>query len=1189
MYLKRMELFGFKSFADKSELGLTPGIAAVIGPNGCGKSNLVDAVRWALGEQSVKSLRGNKMEEIIFSGSDSRKALNFAEVSLTFEGAGPFLSLDYDEITITRRLFRNGDSEYYINKSPCRLKDITEMFMDTGLGKDLYSVIGQGRVDEVINSRPEERRELFEEAAGILKYKLRKKEARRRLDETRDNLIRVQDLIYELDTQVEPLQEQAEITKQYRLLQQQIETEEKKLLSFQLHKTREDLAKVNRQLDSVNDALLTTAAQEGQQEKERQDMKNNLLSQQKARKEEEQNYNQLVRSHEQLESELKLLTERENHIKGQLEQNKRRIAQFEQMMIDFQAQKEQTMQDLAHKKEELDQLNTGLEQSRAALTLHEQNQLAQEAEKMQEEIYKAGARKDAAEIALTESRKRLEKIAVQKNDLDLENQSLLTKLHTCASNRDEFEAKNSALLSALEKVRKQQQTEVEKEEHCKSDLELGLAAVNKLKETLHGIKSRLQLLEEQDSALTGYYRGVKEVLQARTGLPGIVGTIADLIKVESPYLQAVETALGGSLQFLVAESEKAVQDAIRFLKERNRGWATFLPLDILHQAADPLERYPGWRNLNGVIGKASELVSADQAYRKAVDYLLSPVMVCRSLDDALKAARFVKHSCRIVTIEGEMINPGGVIRGGSLPSRNAGMPLGRRREIEELTEKKTDHLKQLTAAEKDLDELKRNLTEQQKLVAAKTGEILEVIDQQRFLLKDLEKLQLEESSLQQRVDANSAMLKSIEEEETEIVSRQKDLQAEIETCLAEIKTKENNLAAIKEDYRQYLVLKEEFEKRVTDLLVRISSCREQHEALGVKIADINININKPAAEKTEIETEYEKHQRELAENEAKKFEINIEIEALNDKKAVSMIDLDRKNNLVSKLEAELIEFEEESRLRQGRINRQEKRERQLSLEQARMETEVNYQELHFRELFQTLELVDTETDFDPEGCKQIVDNLREDAEALGEVNLGAIEELARLQDRINFLSEQKDDLHKGENSLKKVLAEIDQRMEFYFKEAFEQINENFKQTYIELFEGGQVLLKLTDQENILEAGVEISAQPPGKRLQNITLLSAGEKVLTAIALVFAILRYKPAPFYLLDEVESTLDDANLARFTKFLRQNAKQAQFIMITHRRRTMEEAGVLYGVTMPEPGVSKLMSLKLEECLVGGENITK
>ncbi len=1189
MYLKRMELFGFKSFADKTELGLTPGIAAVIGPNGCGKSNLVDAVRWALGEQSVKSLRGTRMEEIIFSGSDSRKALNFAEVSLTFDGAGAFMNLEYDEITITRRLFRSGDSEYYINKSPCRLKDITEMFMDTGLGKDLYSVIGQGRVDEIINSRPEERRELFEEAAGILKYKLRKKEARRRLDETRENLIRVQDLIYELNTQVEPLQGQAEITRQYRTLQQQIESEEKKLLSYQLCTTRNDLAKVNRQLQSVNDALLTTVAQGGQQEKNLQELKNSLQDQQRAGKEEEQNYNQLDRSHEQLESELKLLAEREKHINDQLDQSRRRIAQLDQLIIDFEAQKEQADRDLNLKKDELDHLGARLGQSRADLFSHEQSHLAQEAEKMQEEIYKARARKDAAGIALAESRKRIEKIASQKNETEPEIRFLLNKLNKCRSDRNEHESKYLSQLSYIDKAEEQQKTEMEKEGRCRSDLEQGLAALDKTKETLHGVKSRLQLLEEQDSALTGYYRGVKEVLQARAVLPGIVGTVADLIQVESRYIQAIETALGGGLQYLVADSELAVQDAIRYLKERNKGWATFLPLDILHQPADPLERYPGWRNQDGIIGKASELVLTDRAYRKAVDYLLSPVLICRTLKEALNAARFVKHSCRIVTLDGEMINPGGVIRGGSLPSRNAGMPLGRRKEIEELSEKRKAYLVQLAAAEQAVNDLNRSLSNQQEIVSAKANEIQEAKEQQRLLFKDLERLQLEESSLQQRVDANGTILNSIDEEEVETALRQKDLQAEIDSCLAEIKTKENNLASIKEDYRQYLTRKEDLEKKVTDLLVRISSCREQHEALAAKISDLSRNCDKPAAEKLEIETEYHQHQLELAKNEAKKLQLSAEKEKVNEKKVALMLDLDRRKSLVSKLEAELIEFEEENRIRQSRITRQEKRERQLSLEQARLETEVSYQEKHFRDLFHTLELVDTTADFDSEICKQIVDNLREDAEALGEVNLGAIEELARLQERINFLTEQKDDLLKGENSLKKVLAEIDQRMEFYFKEAFEQINENFKQTFSELFQGGHVLLKLTDQENILDAGVEINAQPPGKRLQNITLLSAGEKVLTAIALVFAILRFKPAPFYLLDEVESTLDDANLSRFTKFLKENARQAQFIMITHRRRTMEEAGVLYGVTMPEPGVSRLMSLNLEECLAGGENILK
>lgn len=1189
MYLKRMELFGFKSFADKSELGLNPGIAAVIGPNGCGKSNLVDAVRWALGEQSVKSLRGTRMEEIIFSGSDSRKALNFAEVSLTFDGAGKFLNLDYDEITITRRLFRNGDSEYYINKSPCRLKDITEMFMDTGLGKDLYSVIGQGRVDEIINSRPEERRELFEEAAGILKYKLRKKEARRRLDETRDNLVRVQDLIYELETQVEPLQEQAEVTRQYRAIQQQIESEEKKLLSFQLRKSREDLSRVNRQLQAVNEALIASAAQGGRQEKEFQDLKTRLTDQQITRKEQEQKYNQLVRDYEQLQSELKLIGERENHIKEQIDHDRKRLVQLDQVIADYFTQKEQAEKDLSLKKVELDSLTAELEISRENLSRHEQSQLAQEAEKMQEEIYKAGARKKAAEIALAESERRQEKIAQQKKELVHESETLLERLTGYQAALAEITEKHHLASESLIRSRQEEKVESEAAERLRSELEKKVADFNRLNETLEGVKSRLQLLQEQDSALTGYYRGVREVIQARSAFPGIIGPIADLIKVESLHVQAIETALGSSLQYLVAENESSVQKAIHFLKQHNKGWATFLPLDILHQAADPLERFQGWRNLAGVIGKASELVETDLKYRKAIDYLLSPVLICRKLDEALKAARFVKYSCRIVTLEGEMINPGGIIRGGSLPSRNAGMPLGRRKEIGVLNEKITMLQRQQADVEKIIKELNENLAGQKKNIAAKNLQIQELTEQQLSLSRELDKIQFEEGNLQQRVDAGRAAKESFDEEEAELIQQKRELQNEIEECSAEIKSGEVRLAEIKEDYRSYLMHKEQLEGLVTDLLIKVNSCREQLEALKGKIADIAAHQDKPVAEKAETGTDFNKHQLELSENEENKKQITLRIENLNDEIAASMIELERKNGLVGNLEAELIEFEEDGRLRQNRISRQEKRERQLSLEQAKLETEVNYQEQYFRELFQTMELVETEPEFDLEAGKQIVENLKEDIEALGEVNTGAIEELARLEERIGFLSEQKEDLHKGENSLNKVLAEIDQRMEYYFKDAFEQINENFKQTFGELFEGGQVMLKLSDQENILDAGVEIIAQPPGKRLQNITLLSAGEKVLTAIALVFAILRFKPAPFYLLDEVESTLDDANLSRFTRFLKQNAEQAQFIMITHRRRTMEEAGVLYGVTMPEPGVSRLVSLSLEECLVGGKNLIK
>ncbi len=1186
MHLKRMELFGFKSFAEKSELSLNPGIAAIIGPNGCGKSNLVDAVRWALGEQSVKSLRGTRMEEIIFSGSETRKALNFAEVSLTFDGAGAFLNLDYDEITITRRLFRNGDSEYYINKSPCRLKDITELFLDTGLGKDVYSVIGQGRVDEIINSRPEERREIFEEAAGIFKYKLRKKEARRRLDETRENLVRVQDLIYELDNQIDPLKSQAEVTRRYRYLQEQISSEERCLRSYQLRQSREQLEKIDNQLQSVNDALLSSAAQRGQQEKELQDLKNNLHDHHLARKEQENELNQLIRLYEQKESELKLLVERESHYNDQAEQNRKRSVQLDQMMEDLSVRRKETEEELTLKNSELERLGLELDQLRSTLTRHEQSALSTEIEKLQEDIYKAGARREAASVAVAELLKRLERINSQKANSQAVEIALEDKYLKAVEGNPSIEERIqktkhtlTGFESVLEKLRsKEQQQQV--------TLDNAVDREQKLKEKLHGVAGRLNLLQEQDSAMSGYYRGVKEIVQAGKSLPGIIGPVADLISVDNDYIQAIESALGGSLQYLVAESEKAVQSAISFLKDKNRGWATFLPLDILHQPANPLDRYPGWRDLSGVVGRASELVQVDSAYRKAIDYLLSSILVCKTLEDASKAARFVKHSCRVVTFDGEMINPGGVMRGGSLPRRNAGMPLGRRMEIEELQNKQSllqeeynQAAQKAGGAKKELDQVLTTIEETTEESRLKAGELVE-------LNRDVEKAVAEQENIKAQVKAEQSARIELEAEENEINARITSLKEEIEGSAEEGKALELKLINLKTDHQKFLEEKNSLEEKITESLVKISSCREQRDGLAAKIEEIDNNLKKPALEKVENEQGYNKYEKDLVENKEAQLRLTAEIEELNSQKAALMVSLEQKTQQLGQTEADLIEMEENERRRQNQLSRQEKRERHLSVEQTRLQTEVNYQEMRYQELFQTMELAELDQDFDQDASRLQIENLKEDLEALGEVNLGAIEELARLEDRITFLNEQKDDLEKGEASLNKVLAEIDQRMEFYFSSAFEQINENFGDTFNELFQGGQVMLKLTDKDNILDSGIEIVAQPPGKKLQNITLLSAGEKVLTAIALVFAILRFKPAPFYLLDEVESMLDDANLTRFTKFLKQNSEQAQFILITHRKRTMEEAEVLYGVTMPEPGVSRLMSLKLENNIISREN---
>ena len=1186
MHLKRMELFGFKSFAEKSELSLSPGIAAVIGPNGCGKSNIVDAVRWALGEQSVKSLRGTRMEEIIFSGSDNRKPLNFAEVSLTFDGAGNFLNLDYDEITITRRLFRTGDSEYYINKSPCRLKDITELFLDTGLGKDIYSVIGQGRVDEIINSRPEERREIFEEAAGIFKYKLRKKEAKRRLDETRENLVRVQDLIYELNTQIEPLQAQAEITRKYKSLQQHMQEEEKKLLSYRLQGSRDELSKIEKQLENLNEAMLSSTAQSGMHEKELQDLKNCIYDRQHEKREIEQNINETTRKLEQKENDLKLLGEREDRFSDQLKQNNNAIERLDLLSEEYTEQKSRYEADLNEKEELLNQSKAELQQLKQQLDTLQSSALVETVEGKQEDIYKAGVQREAAVSTIEELGRRLERLAEQKRQ-KLAEESTLDKQLT--QSEDKLQVANEKVIRAekeLQSITENLEQENKQLKIIQDELDRALAGEQKVKENLHGLNSRLNLLQEQDAALSGYYRGVKEVMQVKKDFPGIVGPVGDLIAVDGDYSQAVESALGGSLQYIVAKTEQTVHQAIGYLKKNNRGWATFLPLDILQQAADPLQRYPGWKDLPGVIGKASELVKVDQDYRNAIDYLISSVLVCRNLEDASKAARFIKYSCRIVTLDGEMINPGGIMRGGSIPRRNAGMPLGRRREIEELQQNKKEILDEVKRVEEKVRALRSDLSSFH-VKRDKISELRENAEKQlQLAAAEYAGAERDKQTVNERIASITLALKEIAEEETEIKERLGDLDNEVEANGTRIEKLEEELAELKEDYRMFIDQKNNLEQQITASMVKVSSYGEQKEAIAARIKELSANLGVPVKEKSEKLNECEKLKAELEGNLAEQKKIKEELQDFYTGKADLISGLDSKNEELNQLEADLINLEEEGKKRQSRLSRQEKREKYLSVEQSRLQAETNYQEIRFRELFGNLELTVIDEEFEPEESSRIIENLKEDIEALGEVNLGAIEELNRLEDRINFLTEQKDDLQKGEASLQKVLAEIDQRMEHYFNYAFEKINDNFKQTFEELFEGGKVILKLTDDDNILDSGIEIVAQPPGKKLQNINLLSAGEKVLTAIALVFAILRFKPAPFYLLDEVESSLDDANLSRFTKFLKQTAKQAQFILITHRKRTMEEAEVLYGVTMPEPGVSRLMSLKLENNTFTREN---
>lgn len=1179
MYLKRMEMFGFKSFADKTELELSRGITVIIGPNGCGKSNLVDAIRWALGEQSAKTLRGNRMEELIFSGSDVRKALNFAEVTLTFSGAGAALNLDYEEITVTRRIYRSGESEYLLNRTPCRLKDITELFLDTGAGLEIYSIVGQGRVEGIINSKPEDRREIFEEAAGVLKYKLRKSEAQRRLDETRDNLVRVQDLIFELETQVEPLTGQAEIAGRYQELQGRLREAEKKLYSHQLRGNRRELDGVEEQLQRVTASLGEATAQGISLEEQLQRLK--LLQQKEGRRYQglEQKVNHVFREMEKQENELRLLGEREGRHREQIDQDRRRLEQLAATIDRLNDEKERCSRELKLKSEALSREEEHCRELRRDLEQKEKDSYGREVEEQQQQIYRAQGRQKALEASLEELEQQEERLARRRRALLEEKRNLDSEEKRIQLEQEEQDRRVRASRERLEQTKTAAAERERRLEELNGHLSNLQKKLQRCREELGGVESRLQLLQDQERGLKGYYRGVREIIKVRQRLGGIVGPVVDLLNVEERYLRAIEAALGPALQYIVVETEKAALEAVRFLKENNLGWSTFLPLDTIRTGPSPLEKHPQWRELGGVYGKASELVQVEPAHEKVASYLLGSILICRDLKVASEAARLTGYRFRIISLEGDLINPGGAIRGGSMPQRHAGMPLGRRREIENLQQEITGMSERKQRFEKEIAGLQQNISRE----TAALADLRRQQEKETGELRQAEKAAQESSAaagiMEQRRQDAAGSLEELSAEEKELLHRREQLKEQRGAVAEEIAGAGEELAGKKEVYQRRLHQKKELQENLTEALLRLNSLREQELALRDNLQRISGELSQPLEEKAEKKNSGAALDEALAENRAGREKTGALVQQLREESASLAMELQEQKKRVDGLTGELVDLEEKQRRNRRRLARQERRERQLAVEQSRLQAESSYRQDRFKGLFGEDELLEVEPDFDAEESAQLIEVLREDVETLGVVNLGAIDELARLRERINFLQEQQEDLQSGELSLRRIIGEIDQRMAHFFQEAFQEIGKNFEKVFSELFEGGRVLLRLTDPENLLESGIEIIAQPPGKKLQNISLLSTGEKTLTAVALIFAILRYKPAPFYLLDEVESALDDINLSRFTAYLKKASQDAQFVLITHRRRTMEEANIIYGVTMPEEGVSTLVSLELDQ----------
>ncbi|RBW67523.1 chromosome segregation protein SMC [Bacillus taeanensis] len=1180
MFLKRLDVVGFKSFADRIGVEFVPGVTAVVGPNGSGKSNITDAIRWVLGEQSAKSLRGSKMQDIIFSGSDSRKSLNYAEVTLTLDNQSNYLPLDYNEISVTRKVYRSGDSEYFINKQSCRLKDIVDLFMDTGLGRESFSIIGQGKIEEILNSKAEEKRKIFEEAAGVLKYKQRKVKAELKLSETEDNLLRVEDILYELEDQIEPLKIQASIAKDYLEKREELEKIEVSLLAYEIEDFHEKWQKQSRVLEELKEQELdlSTSIKKGEAKLENNRHELHVLDESIN---DLQNVLLLTSEElEKLEGKKEVLKERQKNAGKNREELSERLLHFQAKKDYYETTLEEEQQCLVSQKDKLEQLHAQLDQETEVLTsLEEDVEAVIDSLKSDyiELLNKQAALKNEIRY-LNEQIGQQERKSAQ---LDQEYKNLLQQRSELQSKKQKAEQKLAEVKVKLEDHLNryydlQRQLEKTEETYRRKESQLYQAF-----QYLQQARSRKEVLEEMQEDYAGFYQGVKEVLKERDTLKGIEGAVAELISVDKQYEVAVETALGAAMQHIVVDDEENARQAIRYLKSQRFGRATFLPLSVIKPRKLSEFEFNQLQNHASFIGAAANLITTNERYKPIISNLLGHVIVTKDLKSANELAKLLKYRYRIVTLEGDVVNPGGSMTGGSVKQSKNSL-LSRQRELETVQHKLVEMEEQTRQLEEVVKKLKSELEEgrsqlevmrehgetirldeQDFLNAAKEAALEEKSMNERLMLYDREKtaFQSEKGSIHKR-------LSELEETLSCVTRQAEEMEAEIESLTARKKSQQTN--------------KEEVQEKITFLKIQTAEQQQSFKNQQEKVSRLKTEQKEILQELSYTEDSL----RYLSE------EINSETSSEGELEEMLSIKRAEKNET-----AKLIAERRENRLtNQQKIEDQEQELKQVKRQQKQVLEIVRHEEIKCNRLDMDLEnrlnKLSEEYEltferakekyplmFSAEESRKQVKLLKMAIDELGTVNLGAIDEYERVQERYNFLVDQRDDLQHAKGTLHQVIGEMDEEMKKRFEQTFFEIREHFQIVFQELFGGGQADLALTVPEDLLNTGVDILAQPPGKKLQHLNLLSGGERALTAIALLFAILKVRPVPFCVLDEVEAALDEANVARFAGYLKRFSKETQFIVVTHRKGTMEEADVLYGVTMQESGVSKLVSVRLEE----------
>ena len=1179
MYLKSIEVQGFKSFYHKMKFEFRDGVTAIVGPNGSGKSNIGDAVRWVLGEQSAKQLRGNKMEDVIFSGTELRKPLGFAYVALTLDNADHMIPIEYEEVTVARRVYRSGESEYLINGSQCRLRDVQELFFDTGIGKEGYSIIGQGQVDRILSSKPEDRRELFDEAAGISKFKKRKLQAERNLEREQINLSRINDILSELERQIGPLKRQSETAKQYLVYRDECKEVEVNLFLRQYDETEASLTETKDKLAIAQEDLEATkkdyeAIREEYEEIEHrvQELEEKLSDKRTSLEETRISIERLTGQVSVLKEQISGTRQSEGHLRDRIESLEREHESRLLEASDTESGIEAMENELAAAKALAGEVRAKLAAVREKVDLYTSLK-----EQGFDQVLAMMSGDSDTKAALEKSNTLLEQNRIRRQELldrISEREQTMNRLSGEAKKQEQEVA---ALKSRLARYEVSNENAEEERASIEKTLDEKRPVLRQKQEELQRQQLRLEQVQNMAERYEGYGMSIRQVMSQKKNISGIIGVVADVIDVPKQYETAIEVALGGSIQNVVTETDESAKKLVEYLKAGHNGRATFLPLDAV-KGNGGFPKKEALREL-GAIGVASELVTAEKKYEKLLDYLLGRILVADTMEHALAIARKYRFSLRIVTLEGEVLSPGGAITGGAY--KNSSNLLARGRELEEIKKRITALKKETTSIGSEITNLKELRKEQFDILeenSAASQELLTKIKvaqteldqrhaQVEHHLRVMEETRKEYASLEQEHESLKEEIRSLESEKEERDLKNQSQNEKIEAYnrqLAELRSEQTMLIIESGEKDRDAIAKEQTLAFTKESIERLRSeaahFKEEAESLAQSILENAklITLREEQLEDLALEIEEESARRDVLESD--------------------VADLSEKKDQVS---ARQKDFFEKREALSDRMSNLDKEVFRLTGSEEKLQNFLQGISDHMWEEYEltynrALALATT-TDESESQMKKRVSDLRKAIHDLGSINIDAIEDYKEISERYETMNVQRNDLVEAEEKLRAIITELDEQMRVIFAEKFEDINRSFNEVFKELFGGGYAKLELMEDEDILDAGIVIIAQPPGKKLQNMRMLSGGEKALTAISLLFGILNLKPSPFCLLDEIEAALDDSNVTRFAEYLKKLSAQTQFIVITHRRGTMTAADILYGITMQEKGVSTMVSVSM------------